>query len=114
MARSAPSRRETAPALTSARTSRSLLAPPESVVALVFSLRLTHYPRSLWIGEYFRGSLELAVKCVRIADKQEATVVTRPLHVLTLKWFRRLFRQLDSIWMLSFAFVLLGKNFYEP
>jgi len=35
-----------------------LLAPPESVVALVFSLRLTHYPRSLWIGEYFRGSLD--------------------------------------------------------
>ena len=23
----------------------------------MFSLRLTHYPRSLWIGEYFRGSL---------------------------------------------------------
>ena len=25
----------------------------------MFSLRLTHYPRSLWIGEYFRGSLEV-------------------------------------------------------
>jgi hypothetical protein len=24
----------------------------------VFSLLLTHYPRNLWIGEYFRGSLE--------------------------------------------------------
>jgi hypothetical protein len=32
---------------------------PESAVALVFSLRLTQYPLSLWIGEYFRGSLEL-------------------------------------------------------
>jgi len=30
---------------------------PESAVALVFSLRLTQYPLSLWIGEYFRGSL---------------------------------------------------------
>src|SRR5580765_1777746 len=68
MARSAPSRRETAPALTSARTSRSLLAPPESVVALVFSLRLTHYPRSLWIGEYFRGSLDSRQRRQRDAE----------------------------------------------
>jgi hypothetical protein len=31
---------------------------PESAVALAFSLRRKHYPLRLWIGEFFRDSLE--------------------------------------------------------
>lgn len=54
-----PSPRETAPASSYARTSRIPSAPPEFVVALAFSPRLTPYTLSLWIGEFFRGSLEL-------------------------------------------------------
>jgi hypothetical protein len=61
----APSPRETAPASSSARTSRTPSAPPEFVVALVFSPRLTPYTLSLWIGEFFRGSLNL---CSRTLD----------------------------------------------
>ena len=48
---------KTAPASFSARTSRTPFAPPEFVVALAFSPRLTPYTLSLWIGEFFRGSL---------------------------------------------------------
>jgi hypothetical protein len=58
-ARSVPSHREIVLALTSARTSQNPSALPESAVALVFSLRLTHYPPCLWIGGYFRGSLKV-------------------------------------------------------
>src|SRR5438270_6807470 len=57
MARSVPSLPENTPALSSARTSRNPSALPESVVASAFSPRLTPYPLSLWIGEFFRGSL---------------------------------------------------------
>jgi len=53
----APSPRETAPASSSARTSRTPSAPPEFVVALALSPRLTPYTLSLWIGGFFRGSL---------------------------------------------------------
>src|SRR5207302_3933406 len=47
-----------------ARTSRTPSASPEFVVALAFSPRLTPYPLSLWIGEFFRGSLrDFSVSC---------------------------------------------------
>src|SRR5439155_19076208 len=57
MARCVPSPRETSPASTSARTSRTPSAPPNSVAASVFFLPLTQYPLRLWMGEFFRGSL---------------------------------------------------------
>src|SRR5215467_10163565 len=87
---SAPSLRETAPASTYAGTSRIRSAPPESVVALVFSLRLTHYPRKLWIGEYFRGSLgppgtgksHLAQAIGQAAIQQGYRVLYRETHKL--------------------------------
>jgi hypothetical protein len=48
---------------------------PESAVALVFSLRLTQYPLSLWIGEYFRGSLTLMLAPLEdmLAESQQPT-----------------------------------------
>src|SRR6266576_3680410 len=58
MAPPAPSLRENAPASSSSRTSRNPSAPPKSVAASAFFLRLTPYPLRLWIGEFFRGSLD--------------------------------------------------------
>src|SRR5580692_4946452 len=58
MAPPAPSLRENAPASSSARTSRNPSAPPKSVASSAFFLRLTPYPLRLWIGEFFRGSLD--------------------------------------------------------
>src|SRR5258705_7955114 len=59
MAPPAPSLRENAPASSSSHTSRNPSAPPKSVAASAFFLRLTPYPLRLWIGEFFRGSLAL-------------------------------------------------------
>lgn len=41
----------------------------------MFSLRLTHYPRSLWIGEYFRGSLT-----------QKFATLFHPANITELEW----------------------------
>src|SRR5579864_6020497 len=67
MARSVPSLRENAPASSSARTSRNPSAPPKSVAASAFFLRITPYPLRLWIGEFFRGSLGFEPKAFRWA-----------------------------------------------
>src|ERR1700756_2604359 len=76
MAPPAPSLRENAPASSSARTSRNPSAPPKSVAASAFFLRLTPYPLRLWIGEFFRGSLGNTAVTVQATFRREPEVLT--------------------------------------
>src|SRR5208337_5592992 len=82
-----PSLRETAPASSSARTSRILSAPPKFAVACAFSPRLTPYTLSLWIGEFFRGSL------VRVAGAGKRT--KEPV-ILSMDEFRKLLAEVTE------------------
>jgi len=68
-ARSVPSPRETAPASSSARTSRIPSALPEFAVAIAFAPRLKRYTLSLWIGEFFRGSLSQREPRTRVVGR---------------------------------------------
>ena len=93
----------------------------------MFSLRLTHYPRSLWIGEYFRGSLaqeqkqmlrkaspdwaapDLPTKCasrciLSFLLRNNLSFVRNSLHILALKT-----RQFGNI--LGLAFILINLQY---
>src|SRR6201997_1131332 len=57
-----PSLQETARAGTSSQTAETPPAGPNSFDPSAIFLLYPHFPRQSWIGEFFRGSLELAVR----------------------------------------------------
>ncbi|HEV3197009.1 MAG TPA: hypothetical protein VGZ73_03855, partial [Bryobacteraceae bacterium] len=75
------------PASSSARTSRTPFAPPEFAVAFAFSPRLTPYTLSLWIGEFFRGSLSVLVNyCLTLHRPDMKDLAT--LFWQQMEWIR--------------------------